>query len=218
VLHLGSLEKAQLLNATLHLHTHLLDSIIATMHYRSIDIGLHSQFDIETLPEYRPDPRDDYIARGITGFIPEYINDKTSTCSVYVPALAGSTFWISYSVSPPVPAGHYFLFKMYINGAHIMTWSTGKDEGWKGKTMFGLFESPDEGDAKKRFEKRVLCFAPPNKQDKSESDAVDMFDETAHLEIRVHRANGRKRIERQAEEYEKTQHAKTGKGIRYVRT
>jgi hypothetical protein len=187
------------------------------MHYRSIDIGLHSQFDIETLPEYRPEPRGDYTARGIAGFTPEHIDENSSTCSVYIPALPGSTFWIGYSVSPPVPAGHYFLFKMLINGAQVMSWSTSKEEGWKGKTMFGLFECPDEGDVKKRFEKRVLCFAPSNRKEMGRNDTVDMFDETARVEIRVHRAKGRKRIERQAEEYGKTQHAKNGRGIKYVR-
>jgi hypothetical protein len=170
------------------------------MHYRSIDIGLHSQFDIETLPEYRPDPR------GTSGFTPRYIEEKTSTCSVYVPALPGSMFWIGYSVSPPVPEGHYFLFKLYINGAIIMSWSTGKEEEWHGKTMFGLFESPEDEDGKKRIEKRVLCFTA--------KDSVDVFDETARVEIRVHRADGRKRVQRQAEEYKDTKHAKTGKGIR----
>ena len=171
-----------------------------TMHYRSIDVGLHSQFDIETLPEYRPEPDN------ISGSTPHYIEEKTSTCSVYIPALPGSTFWIRYSVSPPVPQGYYFLFKLYINGVHIMSWSTGKEERWQGKTMFGLFESPEDEDGKKRIEKRVLCFTA--------KDTVDIFDETARVEIRVHRADGRKRVERQTEEYKHTEHAKTGKGIR----
>jgi hypothetical protein len=194
----------------------LLNFTATTMHYRSIDIGLHSQFDIETLPEYHPDPRDHYVARGIAGFTPELIDDKTSTCSVYVPVLPGSTFWIGYSVSPPVPTGHYFLFKLYINGAHIMSWSTGKDEGWEGKTMFGLFESPEDEYGRRRIEKRVLCFTPPDRKDKNSKKGADMFDETARVEIRVHRANGRKRVERQAEEYENTQHARNEKGISLV--
>jgi hypothetical protein len=170
------------------------------MHYRSIDVGLHSQFDIETLPEYRPCPHDN------TDFTPPFVEERTSTCAAYVPALPGSTFWIRYTVSPPVPEGHYFLFKLYINGAHIMSWSTGKDEEWQGKTMFGLFESPEDEDGKKRIEKRVLCF--------STNDDVDAFDETARVEIRVHRADGRKRVERQVEEYQNTEHGKTGRGIR----
>ncbi|KAG9190807.1 hypothetical protein G6011_08895 [Alternaria panax] len=172
------------------------------MHYRSIAVGLHSQFDIETLPEYRPD------RHSISGSTPQYIEDKTSACSVYVPALPGSTFWIGYSVSPPVPEGYYFLFKLYINGARIMSWSTGKEEEWQGKTMFGLFESSEDENGKKRVEKRVLCFTAKGTK--------DVFDDTARVEIRVHRADGRKRVERQAEEYKNTEHAKTGKGISLV--
>ena len=184
----------------------------STMHYRSINVGLHSQFDIETLPEYHPGPRDHYVARGITGFTPEFVDNKASTCSVYVPIYPGSTFWIGYSVSPPVPKGHYFLFKLYIGGAYVTSWSTGKAENWQGKTMFGLFETSEDENGKTRIEKRVLCFTPPG----YERNIVGLFDEEARVEIRIHRAGGRKRVERQAEEYKETEHAKTGKGIRYV--
>ena len=180
--------------------------------YRSINIALHSQFDIEALPEYQPASTEHYLARGITGFVPEYIDDTTSTCSVYVPVLPGSTFWIDYSVSPPVPAGHFFLFKLHINGAHIVNWSTGKEEGWKGKTMFGLFESVGEK-GRKITEKRVLCFTPPDREDGKWKDVADVFDPTARIEITVHRAHGRKRIEREIQQYKDTEHATNGKGI-----
>lgn len=181
--------------------------------YRSINIALHSQFDVETLPEYYPAPKATYIARGITGFIPERTSDDTSTCSVYIPVLPGSTFWIGYSIAPPVPNGHYFLFKLYINGAHIMNWSTGKEENWRGKTMFGLFERADDEEGKRRVEKRVLSFTPPDK-DRIWKDVIDMFDEKACVEIKVHRAHGRKRVQRKMEEYKVTQHAKYGRGVR----
>ncbi|KAJ4361806.1 hypothetical protein N0V83_010747 [Neocucurbitaria cava] len=184
--------------------------------YRSINIALHSQFDVETLPEYHPAARAEYIARGISGFTPEFISDSTSTCSVYIPVLPGSNFWISYSVSPPVPDEHYFLFKLYINGAHIVSWSTGKEERWKGKTMFGLFERPEEQERKSRVEKRVLCFAPPNQSDGEWNDMADVFDEHACIMIKVLRANGRKRVKREMEEYSKTQHARNDKGIHLV--
>ncbi|CAO2653332.1 Nn.00g027430.m01.CDS01 [Neocucurbitaria sp. VM-36] len=184
--------------------------------YRSINIALHSQFDVETLPEYYPAPRGDYLDRGITGFTPELISDDTSTCSVYIPVLPGSTFWISYSVSPPVPDGHYFLFKLYINGAHIVSWSAGREESWKGKTMFGLYERLEEEEGKMKVEKRVLCFTPPNKSDGKWNDVTDVFDESACVMIKVHRANGRKRREREMEEYDKTQHARDVKGVNLV--
>jgi hypothetical protein len=182
--------------------------------HRSINIALHSQFDVETFPEYDPLPQMYYTSRGVTRTVPEAVDDATSTCSAYIPVLPGSTFWIGYSVSPPVPEGHYFLFKLYINGAHIVSWSTGKEEGWKGKTMFGLYERSKDEDGKRRIEKRMLCFTASDKRDRVWRDVMDPFDERLCMEIRVHRAHGRKRVERQMEEYKNTQHAKNAKGIK----
>jgi hypothetical protein len=164
--------------------------------YRSINIALHSQFDIETIPEYlppAPSPESPTIALSI--------NDATSTCSVYVPTLPGSQFWIAYSVSPPVPEGHYFLFKLYIDGENVVSWSTGKEDAWMGKTMFGLF---DVGNGK-TVEKRALCFSAPDKEGRVREGSV---------EIRVHRASGRKRVERETKVYEDTRHARRAGGIR----
>ncbi|EAT80733.1 hypothetical protein HBI56_227900 [Parastagonospora nodorum] len=177
--------------------------------YRSINIALHSQFDVETLPEYFPLPQKNYPD---THRVPKLIDETTSTCSVYIPVLPGSLFWIGYSVSPPVPVGQYFLFKLYINGAHIVSWSTGEEEEWKGKTMFGLYERPEDEDGRQRLEKRALRFTAM-KDKKKWDDVEDVFDEKMCLEIRVLRAHGRKRIEREVESYEKTEHAGKGKGI-----
>jgi hypothetical protein len=177
--------------------------------YRSINIALHSQFDVETLPEYYPLPQEHCPHTRPT---PKLVDNATSTCSIYIPVLPGSLFWIGYSVSPPVPEGHYFLFKLYINGAHIVSWSAGKEEEWKGKTMFGLYDRPKDEDGKMKIEKRVLSFTSP--EDKKEwNDVEDPFDKKMCLEIRVHRANGRKRIEMEVEEYSQTEYASKGKGI-----
>jgi hypothetical protein len=182
--------------------------------YRSINIALHSQFDVQTLPEYFPLPQEEYASRGIDRAVPKYIDDASSTCSVYVPVLPGSTFWIGYSVSPPVPDGHYFLFKLYINGSHIMSFSTGAEDGWKGKTMFGLYGRPRDEDGKETVEKRVLAFTSPSDNDKEWDDVRDAFDEKMCMELRVHRAHGRKRAEREMEQYKETQHAQQAKGVR----
>lgn len=88
--------------------------------YRSISLVLHSQFDIQSLPKYYPLPQEHYTFHGIARTVPKYVDDVSSTCSVYIPVLPGSTFWIGYSVSAPVPKGYYFLFKLYINGAHVL--------------------------------------------------------------------------------------------------
>jgi hypothetical protein len=181
--------------------------------YRSINIALHSQFDVETLPEYFPLSQEYYTARGVVRIAPRPIDDATSTCTVYVPVLPGSTFWIGYSVSPPVPDDHFFLFKLYINNAHIVSWSTGKEEGWRGKTMFGLYERPQDEEGKTKVEKRVLGFTCPDKDGSTWDDVKDPFDENMSMEIKVHRAHGRKRVERELEVYNKTQHGSAAKGI-----
>jgi hypothetical protein len=177
--------------------------------YRSVNIVLHSQFDVETFPEYCPPLQEHY-----TRPVPKLIDDTTSTRSVYIPVLPGSLFWIGYSVSPPVPDGHFFLFKLFINGAHIVSWSTGKEEGWKGKTMFGLYDRPEDEDGKRRVEKRALSFTSPGQN--GWDDVKDTFDGKMCMEIRVHRAHGRKRIEKQIEPYRETEHANNAKGIDLV--
>lgn len=179
--------------------------------YRSINIALHSQFDIEILPEYypRPLPTPTFTVQDVEPAIPPLVDDSTSTCSVHIPTLPGSQFWIGYSVSPLVPEGHYFLFKLYIDGERVMSWSTGKEDGWRGKTMFGLFESKERdggaGSQRGKVEKRVLCFSAPDKNGLVKSGCV---------EIRVHRASARKRMEREMEVLEETKFAGKPGGIR----
>lgn len=181
--------------------------------YRSISIKLHSQFDIETYPEFIPRSQSYYTSIGLEApaNAPVFDDEQTSTCNVYVPVYPNSQFWISYAILPPVPDDQLFLFKLYINGAHVVSWSTGKEERWMGKTMFALFEMEDD-DGKKKVEKRVLLFTPP--KDGRWGDVDDVWDEKSCLEIRVHRALARQRIERVVEEYETTEFGKCERGIR----
>lgn len=197
------------LNWSFSTHTTL---SLAMPTYRSINLVLHSQFDVESFPEFSPRPQEHYNDRMITGTIPPFVNEKTATCSVYIPVLPGSQFWLSYAVLPPVPDDQHFLFKLFINGAHIVSWSTGKEQKWKGKTMFGLYEREEE-DGRKKLEKRVLCFTPPDKKEDQWADVSDIFDEKAYMEIRVHRAHGRKRIPREAETFADTAHGINRRGI-----
>lgn len=181
--------------------------------YRSISIKLHSQFDIETYPEYIPRSRSSYAGRGMPTptHTPVFDDEATSTCNVYIPVYPNSQFWLSYAVYPPVPEDQHFLFKLYINNAHVVSWSTGKEDEWKGKTMFALFEMEDE-EGRKRVEKRLLLFSAP-KEGKWE-DVKDLWDEKACLEIKVHRARGKKRVERVVEKYSKTEHGMCERGVR----
>jgi hypothetical protein len=192
-----------------HSYLHLLPS--AMPRYRSINIALHSQFDIETLPEYYPPPvtplPGPHRIYSLTTSIPPLVDDRTSTCSVHIPVLPGSQFWIAYSISPPVPEGQYFLFKLYIDGKQVTNWSTGKENSWMGKTMFGLFESGHGSNTKRRIEKRVLSFSHMDKDGKLKDGCV---------EIKIHRVDARKRIDRELQVFEETSFAKFDGGIRRV--
>lgn len=183
--------------------------------YRSINIKLHSQFDIETYPEYIPRSQGHYLSRGLAPpeNTPIFDDEQNSACNVYIPVYPNSQFWLSYTVLPPVPNDQHFLFKLYINGAHIVSWSTGMEQQWRGKTMFALFEMEDD-EGRQRVEKRILCFTPP--EDGTWGDVDDVWDEEACLEIRVHRALGKKRIERMVAPYKETVHGMHERGIRYV--
>lgn len=180
--------------------------------YRSIDFTLYSQFGAEKIPELEPLPQEHYTSRGIVRAVPKLVDEASSTRSVYIPVLPGSVFWIDYAVSPPVPDGHYFLFKLYINSTHIVSWSTGKEEEWKGRTMFGLYERPEDEDGKRRVEKRVLSFTSPDKKGEWD-DVKNPYEDNMRMDIKVHRAHGRVRMERKMEEYGKTEHGQDAKGI-----
>lgn len=179
--------------------------------YRGVSVELHSQFDIETFPEIHPREQSYYDRRGIAYDAPLFTDERSSTCNVYVPVFAGSQFWICYQVDPPIPDSQYFVFKLFIDGSQIVNWSCGKQQRWRGKTMFGLFELPEgEGDdGKKRIEKRVFRFSAADQG----GPVVGAFDQNAYMEIRVHRARGRKRIAREVEPYVSTPHSKGVSGI-----
>ena len=139
--------------------------------YRGIVVRMHSQFDCQLLPEFPPRPQGFYTTQRAAGRVPLLYDDKKSTCSVYIPVLPGSQFWISYAVQPPVPSDQLFLFKLFINGVHVVSSSTGKDEGFGGKIMLGLFESKGE-QGQKKIEKRILCFTPPENENGDRKSVV----------------------------------------------
>lgn len=108
-----------------------------------------------------------------------------------------------------------------------MSWSTGSEEAWRGKCMFGLFESQaKDGGALRnglrgRAEKRALCFAGSERKSRKSSRRInDQSGVTVggRIEIKVHRAWGRKRVERKMEVFEETALAKGHSGVRYVRS
>ena len=159
--------------------------------YRSITISLISQFDILTIPEFAPPttPNDPFSNA------PTLVNPDQSLVSVYIPTYPSSQFWLSYSISPPHPPKLLYYFKLYLNGNLVVSWGCGKDDDYRGKTMFGLFKpyrtSGLAKDGAAALERRVLCFCP----DIASPDHAITDDLNDVMEIRVFRSKARKRIE-----------------------
>ena len=153
--------------------------------YRSITVSLVSQFDILTVPEFAPRVTEstDSDHQSI-----RLVDAVSSVVSVYIPTYPASQFWLSYSVSPPYPPGALFYFKLYLNDAHVVSWGVSEKDGYAGKTMFGMFDVGRDDNGRRVVEKRVFCFG---REEDGEARGV--------LELRVFRAQGRKRIEKALE-------------------
>ena len=167
--------------------------------YRSITLCLISQFDILTIPEFAPPstPNDPFSNA------PTLIDPEHSVVSVYIPTYPASQFWLSYSISPPNPPKLLYYFKLYINGKHIVSWGCGEEESYKGKTMFGLYDSSQGNGALKQslFERRVLCFRPETRSVQSEVPE----NPSDFMEIKVFRSKGRMRVKPELHEYQSSQ-------------
>lgn len=154
--------------------------------YRSITISLISQFDVLTIPEYAPPttPNDPFSNS------PTLINRDHSLISVYIPTYPSSQFWVSYSISPPHPPEAIYYFKLYLNGNYVVSWGCSKEDEYKGKTMFGLFNTGKIFSSQRAVEKRVLCFA--SNDGNAQHNTVESLGDV--MEIRVFRSKGRKRV------------------------
>lgn len=164
--------------------------------YRSITTSLVSQFDICSIPEFTPPaaPNDPFSTP------PPLIDTVRSLVSVYIPIYPASQFWLSYSISPPNPPELIYYFKLYINGRSIVSWGCGANDDFKGKTMFGLFDSTQRRGTLRQsfFERRVLCFSP--EAETGQSEIPDSLSDV--MEVKVFRSKGRKRIEPELQEYQ----------------
>ena len=155
--------------------------------YRSITISLVSQFDILTIPEFAPpsNPADPFSPT------PVLIEPNQSLVSVYVPTYPSSQFWLSYSISPPHPPHALFYFKLFLNDSHVVSWGCGKEDEFKGRTMFGLYRAGEYQQGKPGIEKRVFCFASEDSGSRKGFGSRDRLGDV--MEVRVYRARGRKR-------------------------
>lgn len=157
--------------------------------YRNITINLVSQFDILNIPEYAPPatPDDPFSP-------PAFADNSLVTC--YVPTYPLSQFWFSYSISPPHPPKALYYFKLFINGASIVSWGCGEKDGFKGRTMYGLYDSGGRWMGMPDVAARAFTFVDDATTQRSMSNTL------AHvMEIRVYRARGRKRIRPKLEDF-----------------
>ncbi|KKY28250.1 putative protein of unknown function DUF1793 [Diplodia seriata] len=172
--------------------------------YKNITLSLRSSAH-ETAPllEFPPPPH-------LPGVRIE--DARSSTATVYVPASPGLTFWIAYHIKPPAyledPDVKYFLFKLYMEGRHVVTWAVGEEDAWKGKTMFGLFENAAWRGG---VEKRAFAFAAGREGDGGDVD-VERDHEERFMEVRVLRASARKRVQRETPELMETEVGREGAG------
>ncbi|KAI4195732.1 MAG: hypothetical protein LQ350_007013 [Teloschistes chrysophthalmus] len=151
--------------------------------YRNITINLVSQFDILNIPEYAPPTtHSDPFAEA-----PALVDKSLVSC--YIPIYPLSRFWFAYSISAPHPPKALYYFKLFINGACVVSWGCGEENDFKGKTMYALFDSGE------------LWMGEPT----VDAMGFGFTSETTHpnppngmlghaMEVRVYRARGRRRI------------------------
>ncbi|KAG7008755.1 hypothetical protein G7Y79_00004g013390 [Physcia stellaris] len=152
--------------------------------YRSITISITSQFDICQLPEYAPPTSiDDPFST-----VPTLLDPELSLVSVYLPTYPSSQFWLRYSIAPPYPPKAIYYFKLFLNKKCVVSWGCGEDDGYRGKTVFGLYDSGGRWDGESTVERRMLCFSGSENPD-------DV------MEIKVYRAKGRQRVEPELLDY-----------------
>ncbi|KAL9603283.1 MAG: hypothetical protein Q9219_001306 [cf. Caloplaca sp. 3 TL-2023] len=159
--------------------------------YRNITINLVSQFDILNIPEYEPPAAvDDPFTTS-----PTLINNSLVSC--YVPIYPLSQFWLSYSVAAPHPPKALYYFKLFINGAPVVSWGCGEENGFKGKTMYGLYDSGERWMGEPGVEARVFNFTSESTTTHPLNDSLGQA-----MEVRVYRARGRKRIKPDIENFQ----------------
>jgi len=168
--------------------------------HAGITISLQSQYDALTLPEH-----DVHITTvspslsALANHTPKHNEhpDKTFAnhhhspaatpiVTASVPAYPHSQFWLSYACAPPPldvdgeeEAFAFYFFKLFVNGACILSWGIGARDQWKGKTVFGLFDGGRDFEGAKVVERRGLFFG---------AEAA-----RGGFEVWVHRAKARRR-------------------------
>lgn len=166
-----------------------------------IRIALRSQYDIRRIPEYSLPNAHATRGKSLPLHIPmSRLNTKSSHSSsangahdvshpspvaeVYIPLLAGSQFWIVYNIETlqdPLTNVNYYFFKLFAQGRCVLSWGVGEQDGWRGKTVFGLYDGGEDWRGRKMVERHGLHFG-------SEDGGEGFF------ELKVYRCRARKRV------------------------
>ncbi|KAI4188182.1 MAG: hypothetical protein L6R41_002307 [Letrouitia leprolyta] len=159
--------------------------------YRNITINLVSQFDILNIPEYAPPAAlDDPFSAS-----PALVDNSLVSC--YIPIYPLSQFWLSYSISAPHPPKALYYFKLFINDACVVSWGCGEENGFKGKTMYGLYDSGERWMGEPGLDARAFSFANDVTTHRSMNSTLGQV-----MEVRVYRARGRKRAKPKLEDFQ----------------
>ncbi|EON63363.1 hypothetical protein W97_02590 [Coniosporium apollinis CBS 100218] len=153
------------------------------------------------------------------------LSKNETIVSRYIPHIPNTQIWIRYRIKPsPSPPQSprtdpstesgtaYYLFKLFVNSVHFVSWCVGEENKWKGTMMYGLYELEENHECTRELDRRNLSF----QRSATEDDVVS--DVQGHFEIKVFRAKGRKRVPRQVNEFDKSEIGRqTGGGIGLVK-
>ncbi|KAI7264237.1 hypothetical protein KC345_g8890 [Hortaea werneckii] len=126
-----------------------------------------------------------------------YLDPTSRTAVVSIPIYASSQFWIVYACPRPLPEVsqeddvqvRYYFFKLLVRGQCIVSWGCGEQQGWQGKTMFGLFTSGSDFERRRVVEKMGFFFPSYFSEAYDGSECAD----TAAFEVQVFRSWARRR-------------------------
>ncbi|RMY56363.1 hypothetical protein D0863_13001 [Hortaea werneckii] len=133
---------------------------------------------------------------GVSGTV-YYLDPALRTAHVSIPIYASSQFWIVYACPEPSfgirPENNvkvrYFFFKLLVRGQCIVSWGCGEQQGWQGKTMFGLVNSGSDFERRRGVEKMGFFFPPYSSEAYDGSECAD----TVAFEVQVFRSWARRR-------------------------
>ncbi|KAK4961529.1 hypothetical protein LTR10_002019 [Elasticomyces elasticus] len=157
-----------------------------------INVSLQSQYDALTIPEYP-------LADDASSMpkLDDRVDELKKTADVQIPIYQSSQFWLSYTC-PPAPEGcsfRFYYFKLFVKDRCLVSWGTGEEEDWSGKTVFGLYDGGHDFERRRVVEKRGFFFP---------SRGITGIKEQEMFEVRVFRSIARKREKGVIESFERS--------------